>query len=650
MKKTSTPAKIPIGAPQQEAELSKSSPCLASTEVQGKKTLRRRKISTLPTRVYKFALKPPTLNAELAMQSFCEARIYYNKLVTIENVRRRRYRDARSKLFPHLETLETKVADLEVAIENDRSIVGSSKSQVRTRQVDPEIAARIAALKTSLNEARANLKKARLDAAQHPDLKTITHHSDELARLEVKALRKTMYWGTYQLCEEAIKQASSKSKYDIAYNEIPPHRLASRIGVQFIGSIETQDLENDTQMQILNPPIFRQSPSGIWRSRYQRDNTGQIIRCLLRFRIGSTEKRKPIWAEFPLIYDRPLPPNARIMAAYIKQEPLRERNPWQFHLCIVLESNEFERSLPGTLQEGTTTINFGWRLLENGGLRVATINRDGQTPEFCELPPLFLKGIAWCRHLQSLLDEKFDAVKKKLGAWIATRTDLPIEFQRSFEHLHLWKSQHKLNEIVLYWKSNRIAGDDEIWPVMAEWMDRYLHLHDWMVNQNRRLLNWRDDYYRCMAKKLVTTSARIVIDTFKITDVARRTPVEEEEVGGMASRTNRVIASPGDLRTKIKQAATKYHCEILAAPTVNGTRRCNVCGTVQDIGSLVHDCTLPSCQAQWDQDVNNTDNLQDAFASNEVTPLIIPAKTSENGEFIASQTTSFRAARKALGR
>jgi hypothetical protein len=620
-----------------------------TTQVDKKRSFGK-KTSTLPTRVYKFALRPPTLHSELALHSFCEARIYYNKLVTIENVRRLRYREARTRLFPHLAALETKVTDLEASIERNRALIGTSKSEARTRKVDPELAARVASLRSSLKKARSDLHLARSQVKEDAELKEAARQSDEHSKLEVKSLRKTMYWGTYLLCETAVRQASSKSKFDVAYNVTPPHRLSSRIGVQFIGGIGIDDLETDTQMQIVNPPIFRQSPSGIWRSRHQRDENDQVIRCMLRFRVGSTDKRKPVWAEFPISYDRPLPTDARIMQAYITRRPLRERNPWQYHLCIVLESREFERTLPSTRQEGTTTINFGWRLLEDGGLRVATINRDGCTPEFCELPPKFLGGIAHGRRLQSLLDKKFDTVKKTLATWIDAQTDLRLEFMVAFEHLPLWKSQHKLNELIHYWRDHRIPGDNAIWPVVAEWMERYLHLHDWMVNQNRHLLNWRDDYYRCVAKKLVTTSARIIVDTFQIADIARRSTVEEKEIGGRASRTNRMIASPGDLRTKIKQAASKYHCEILAAPTVNGTRRCNVCGTIQDIENLVHDCSHPSCQAKWDQDVNNTDNLHDAFANDDVIPLIIPANTAENGDFVASQTTSYGTARRALGK
>ncbi len=106
------------------------------TNEKPKKKSFSRKTSTLPTRVYKFALRPPTLNAELVDQSFRESRIYYNRLVTIENIRRQRYREARSRLFPLLLIAEAKVANLKDEIEKVRTTIKQTKSATRTRKVD----------------------------------------------------------------------------------------------------------------------------------------------------------------------------------------------------------------------------------------------------------------------------------------------------------------------------------------------------------------------------------------------------------------------------------------------------------------------------------------------------------------------------------
>jgi hypothetical protein len=622
---------------------------MESDHMKPKKT-RGKKTSPLPTRVYRYVLRPPTTNSELVNQRFCDTRIYYNQLVTITNVGRSKYRTARARLFPAYDALDKEVSDLAKCAKEMRQEIKLTKAEQRTRKVDPGIKARLALVTTCLKIQSDKLKLLRSEVALSPELAAASAEINDVTNNAIKALRPTLYWGTYQLCEAAIKKASSDSPYEVKYNESPPHRLKSRIGNQFIGGIVVSDLATDTQMQIVNAPEFRRSDSDKnWRARYPHDEQGHRIPCVLRFRIGSLGKqKKPLWADFPMSYHRPLPSDSRIMAAYITRQPLRERNPWQYHLCIVLESKEFEATQPlPSQQNSSVAINFGWRQMIGGQLRVAALLHKDHEPEFIELPDSFLSGLNHCKQLHSLLDEKFEIVKKELHTWISEH-DCPEGFRDSFEHLLLWKSQHRLNELVRYWTEHRIPQDDIIFPTMIEWSKRFLHLRDWMTNQRRRLLRWRDDFYSVEAKKIVSRFSTIVIDNFNMSDTARKATAEEEKKGGDAASSNRFDACPSDLRARIRKAAAKYNCQIVSAPTANGTKRCNKCGTVQDVKTLEHECSR--CKDQWDQDVNNTQNLHTALASGEVTPLVTPAKTSENNEFEASETVPYSVARKQLGR
>lgn len=652
----------------------------------------KRKTSTLPTRVYKYALLPPTTNAELVERTFVEARIYYNKLVTIENRRRWRYRNARSRIFPGLGRLEEAAHDLSEQLQAARAEVNQSKASSRTRKVDPAGKQKIVALKTRLREVRlaisattagitlADLKEsirrleqrlaanpsdkihdslvkklakardrirelasnattASLDGAKK--LRDESESADAEANAAIKALRPTMYWGTYLLCEASAQQAAKMADGDLSYDETPPHLLRSRIGVEIQGGMGVADLSSDSQMQIGPMPAFRARRSdGKLRARFKAARTS------LRFRVDSDEKSRPIFAEFPMIMDRPMPADSKIKEAYVARTPHSTRHPWQYHLCVVLESRELERTLPHPSQEGKTTINLGWRLLEDGSIRVATVNNDARSPRFVELPARHVSGYRRCASLQSLLDKKFEAIKKQISAWIASHEDLPTPFLASFENLPLWKSQHRLAELAHYWKDNRVTGDADLWPFVERWLERYHHLGDWLYFQRRKLQNYRKDFYGRVAKELALASAEIVIDTFKIADVAKRPAAEIEEEGGDLARRNRMIAAPSKLRLAIVQAAAKHHCPVLAAPTEDNTRRCNNCGTIQRVNSLEHECSI--CPASWDQDVNNTDNLHDHAASDEVVPLVRPAETKENNDFRPSETSSYGGARRLL--
>lgn len=75
----------------------------------------KRKKSTVPTRVYQYELLAPTKEAEATERAFVGARIHYNKLVTIERIRRQKFRDLRSAMFPELASLEASVKKLDGA-------------------------------------------------------------------------------------------------------------------------------------------------------------------------------------------------------------------------------------------------------------------------------------------------------------------------------------------------------------------------------------------------------------------------------------------------------------------------------------------------------------------------------------------------------
>jgi hypothetical protein len=471
----------------------------------------------------------------------------------------------------------------------------------------------------------------------------------EEANNKIKLLRPTTYSGTYLLVEAAAA-AASKSTSDPQFNDKPTYLLSNRIGVHMCGGMGVEKLASSTLMRIDPMPTWQVRPSGKQVAR------GKAARTDLWFRIGTIEGRKPMWARFPMIMDRPLPADACIKDAYITRQPYSVRIPWRYSLCIVCESREFEKAVSSSEQKGTTPINFGWRQMESGELRVAQINSDAHGFGEVRLPCQVISGFAKCRELQKLLDDKFNVTRDALARWIAEHPTctgtvfptLPPAFLAEFKGLAQWKNQHRLAELVWYWISHRIDGDGDIFPVMAEWLVGYRHIGDWIVYQRRKLLNWRDNFYGSIAKKIAVTSAKLVIDTFKIADVAKHADPEVREEGGELARRNRQMAAPGELRLAILHAAAKYHCEVVAATAKDGTRRCNMCGEVhpEEITELNHTCI--GCERQWDQDVNNTINLQHSNASGEVVPFVRPAKVTENGDVVSGERINFGDARKEL--
>ena len=636
----------------------------------------KRKTSTLPSRVYKYALLPPIEQSEEVENAFLKADDHYNKLIAIELDRRVKYRAERSKMFPALAALEVEKKVLDDRLEAQRDAIQAMKATTRSRAVDEVLAADVAQTKTLLKDMTSRLrverdkcesseslrltallqeaKKAKTDETTMKTLRLqlkkardmtligqMSNRIHEEANDKIKLLRPTTYSGTYLLVEAAAATASM-SMSDPQFNDVPTYLLSNRIGVHMCGGMGMKKLVSSTLMRIDRMPIWHVRPSGKQVAR------GKAARTMLWFRIGTLEGRQPMWARFPMIMDRPLPTDVRIKDAYITRRPCSARIPWRYSLCIVCESREFEKTVSSPEQKGVTSINFGWRQLETGEMRVAQVNSEAQGLSEIRLPCQILSGFAKCRELQKLLDTKFDVIRDTLVKWITKHPALPPAFLEEFRGLAQWKSQHRLADLIWYWTSHRIDDDGDVFPLMTEWLVGYRHIGDWIVYQRRKLLNWRNDFYGCIAKKIVTTSAKLVIDTFKIADVAKRAAPEVQEKGGELARRNRQIAAPGELRLAILHAASKYHCEVVTATAKDGTRRCNVCGEVHPEGITELNHTCIGCEKQWDIDINNTINLQDSNASGEVVPFVRPSKVTKTGDIVSSERANFEDARKEL--
>jgi len=628
----------------------------------------KRKTSTVPSCVYRYRLyEPRGETAPRAAEGFAGSRVHYNKLITIENQRRALYRQARSRLFPSLQLLEARYAEVNTNIKALRDAVQAGKVATRSRDVDPGKRAEIAALKASKKPLLEALRAARKICAESPEMLAAAKKIDDASKEQVKALRPETYWGTYLLVEAAAKQASMSSTGDPEYDLVPPYRCKSRIGVHFCPGIPTADLKNSTLMRI-EPVKFHLD---------RHDNliaTGKAARTTLQFRIGSNEDRTPIWAILPMVMHRPIPEDAKIKDAYITRKRFSVRVPWEYHLCVVLESPSFQRTAPFPEQQGMAMVNFGWRSTPRG-IRVAMIKRTDREPEEVLLPTHYLYLETKRRELASILAENFNRAKTQLTGWIAEH-DCPEEFKQIFSHLANRRSQHWFAEWMDYWQEHRFPGDDEIFVALAaredpnarrgklawrpediaraSWMVRYRHLATWHDSLRRKFENWRSNFYRCVAKELATTTTKVVIEVFDMRKVARQPQAESpEDQGDERARSNRQLAAPSELRLKILQAAAKYHCQVEVVSPENNTRRCHECGELHPWdpkASIMHTC--PGCGATWDQDVNNTMEQQAKVARGEVLTFVRPAQKGENTDgstkIEQADSLTLEAARKAM--
>jgi predicted Zn-ribbon and HTH transcriptional regulator len=604
----------------------------------------KRKTSKLPSRVYKYRIWPPTLGANLVEETFVKGRWYFNQYVTIENRRRQLYRAARARLQPPVDVLTKELDALNATRREVGKSIKQAKAEARSRAVPAELVSQMLAVRARIRLTSRLLGDEIEKGKDDPLLLAAAEPIDAEANEAVKALRKTLYWGTYLLIEDAADRSKADTRGDLSYKETPIHQLHGRIGIQIQGGLTVPELVDDTRIQLRVP---RMELAG---SRPSRGSGRLKPRGKFRLRVGTVPGgREPIWAEFQVAFHRALPEDAVVKWAVVTRRPGHLYRPWIYHLCLTVESDKFERTSGDPRQKGTTAINFGWRK-EDDTLRVATINNNASSElRHVHLPREIYDRFDITSSLQSTIDSHFEVAKRELGEWVVEhRETLPDEFMESVAYLTQWKEPRRLSEVVKYWREHRLPDDDGIFPVLWAWRGKWIHLYQWCTCNRRRAINSRTDFYRRLADEVTRASTRIAVENFCISRVAEHAAEEEEETGGQLARENRTRAAVSDLRTFIHQAAAKNHCETALVKAVNNTRRCNKCGQVFEwdpAKELVRRC--PDCST-WDQDANNTANIHDRVASGEVVLLVRPAKIAEDGKIESSEEPNFPIARKKL--
>ena len=397
-----------------------------------------------------------------------------------------------------------------------------------------------------------------------------------------------------------------------------------------MGGIGASTLEDDSRIQL--------TTNG-------RDGT-------FKLRVGTSE-RSPIWASFPIRMHRPLPKDAKITWAVVTRRPGHLTKPWIYHLCLTVQTSIVAEQKVATVKRGTCAVNFGWRLIDTADydktLRVITLNNSENVPCHLELPVEIYQRFSKCKGLQSTIDTNFNEIKKVIGVWISQdREKLPPLFLEDFANLPHWRNVRKLADLVRYWHDHRIAGDEAVFAAAWHWRGRWFHLFQWLTCNRQKALRARLDFYRNIAKKIATSSEKVVVEAFDISQVAKLPEAEEEDTSWQSARENRTRASCHELRLCIIQASARYHTEVVLVRATNNTRRCNVCGKLLDWDpskKIERDC--PECST-WDQDVNNTDNSHDRVARGEVATLVSPGKVEGNVEISESKTRSYRSARREI--
>jgi hypothetical protein len=579
----------------------------------------------MTTTTYKYGCLPPTSGADLVVERMKLARRYSNALVEVELARR----DLTPPLCP--------CAVQSVATTEPGDWPACTCEACRDAKAKKPGA-------QHCSKTDATWAFARSMAMTHAQTWSYEHQ---------RRLRKRngLYWGTYLLCE----QAADAQRKEIEDPNFRPWNFTGRIGVQLQNglSVATALAGTDTRLHLRQLPDPPGMTPGSRRSghRYEVD-----------LRVGSN-RRKPVWATFPCILHRPLPPKGKIMWAVVRANRVgpvavdRDGKPrlrdlrWSLLLTVRGETAQRDDTKADAERTGTMAIDLGWRV-QPDGLRVGYWVDDAGKQDEIVMPVAVQATLEHARSIVAIRRRNANNMQTRLVAWREEHAaELPEWFVEATATLAQWKSCNRLARLAERWRDRRFSADASIYPEVDTWRRQDRHLYQWEANETNKTLARRDDQYRCWAADFARRYRTIVIEDFHLPAVAgrrglKRNATDGEKVFADNASSRRHIAAPGTFRGAVLDACRSRGTVVMERECAFTTLACSKCGYCEpwDAAPAIDHCCA-KCGAIWDQDYNAAVNLLRGTAGASGPVLASSPRPLEGG--MSERQKRFRGGRKA---
>lgn len=557
----------------------------------------RKKSSTIktpsqPARIWSFGAKfNDKVVAEQAREILYQAHTYRNRLIELERKRRESVSELLRQIDPNLLAMEEGIIALEIGLKLLKEQVDDARIVSRSRAVDPVLADEIRIRRGHRRDLYKQTKIIKTRLYQDPVFKAKQDKIEDDFQAAWKDARAQcgIFWGTYLTIEEA-RENDRKG----APPRFHPFESEGRIAVQIQGGCDTAALFSGKSAHVqIDPPA-----AGSGKNPYLN----------ARIRIGSDQKKKPIWLPFVVKIHRSLPTDGRVKWIWLHAIRVATHLKWELQIVTTRDSwDDPGRCLD---EEKVVAIDVGWRKLATG-IRVASwVDNQGKTGEV-NIPQEQVDRMLKVRDIRSIRDKKFndikafcvdELVKHQAPQWMIDR----------MAFLNKWRSQKRLASIAIFWRDNRFQGDTAFFGVIEAWRKQDKHLYEWERAQARGFLCWRDNFYKNVAAHMSRNYGKAIIEDVDWRIFAKLPDhLSTKEIKEYIRWYNK-IAAVSYLNTAIKEKMSK----LVRDPPEWTTQACNVCSTIDHFDAekdLFHTCS--KCGTKWDQDNNAAKNLLKWHAS-----------------------------------
>lgn len=506
-------------------------------------------------RTYSYAAKPAIENAEEVRDQLWAAHKYQNELVAIELERRKAVELVKSKY--------------DVSKEQQ---IERKKREEPYKKLDNETKEKmIAEFKSYDEEAKRQRKETRQKYA-----KGIKNKDDKLCPL---------YWGTYN----AVSQADDRARGGKDDPRFHRWEGTGQLTVQIQNGMNVEELEAG--------------------SRNVVHLTGRGRHRILKMWIASV-KRKPIYASFPIVYHRELPPSARIKQVRVVSRRIGTKLKWSAQ--FVLDVARRDICLPPP-EKKRIAIDVGWRTFQDG-VRIAYWVDKARNQGELKLDLDMISRFKKADELRSIRAKNFNTM---LGILLEQRRmskDWPRWLTDATKHAHLWKSPNNLARLTVKWRNMRFENDSPLYERFEAWRRQDKHLLEWEANQRKKTLNKRRELYRQFALK-VAEYEEVRVEQLDLRVFAEKPKAGDppERYVTKKARTKRFIAGLSYLMNYMADAVVRAGGDWREGNPAWTTQMCHVCEKVDEFDAAIdieHTCSY--CGARWDQDYNAAMNILSA--------------------------------------
>jgi hypothetical protein len=370
----------------------------------------------------------------------------------------------------------------------------------------------------------------------------------EAAKAKVREARNSckVYWGSCLLIEKAVETAKRAT---------PPHFLRwtgeDAVGVKITEGLRVCELGSNTDALLRLSLVPLPVP-------------GRMGKPLptISLRIGSVE-RVPIFAKWPLILHRPLPEDGVITSAKV----VRRRGShagWSLHVTV-----KIPEPAPPSTPKKIVAVNLRWApsTEESGPIIAADWAGSDGTQGVLHLDRSIFGTLKKISDLRSIRRKNFDHTKSALLATIPNLT-MTKDHKARLEPLHAFRAA-ELGALAIWWRNNRIPGDENTFARLESWRRQDKHLFEWEHNARRKCLARRRNQYRVFASKLALSHDVLVVEKFNIARLAQTPKPEDDRERNTTTATHQGMASaPSELRKSVLKAFRrrgKLTAEVAAA-------------------------------------------------------------------------------------